>query len=533
MRFRGEVFVSRALRNPVIRGCPHCLRAQANGQPHPLRHVALPGDWLCRGVDICLQHCHPLAPLWTRSRPIERDDTGARLAEILSDLSAGSYDTEHVAPSDYDLWIDRRLSQGADDTWLSSQPLFAAMTFCDLVGAALLRKRGEEADGRRAKAAGFAHASLGPDDIRNALDSLTRSADGGHMVTKGELGPLFEIPGHSYRDDVAFGGLRDILRSHLLDVWPLSPGEDLLGETVTERRLRSLLSASRETGIGTAVLNDFLTEAGALSPDDRRADARKTFQAPPCQALLDEIPTLVGPIAMRRAIGATLAELKALEADGILVPKTRVATIKSPWRIADGLSLVEELEACAVLLDGDAPGWETIQLAHKRLGIPVGRIMAAVRAGALRLGKRADVFGYHGFVVDIAEMAALKEPKLPRGEPPPVVDGVSATAFARSVGIRGKGNFLALVEGGYTPAVEVLHPTTKRPQWRMDRDDIAAFHARFATPTVLVAETGAHRNTILAALNALGIEAFQPSGLNIGPIYLRSDLEPALRLLKA
>lgn len=29
MRFRQEVFVPRALRNPIIRGCPHCMREHA------------------------------------------------------------------------------------------------------------------------------------------------------------------------------------------------------------------------------------------------------------------------------------------------------------------------------------------------------------------------------------------------------------------------------------------------------------------------------------------------------------------------
>ncbi|WP_420798300.1 TniQ family protein [Meridianimarinicoccus roseus] len=69
VRVRKEVFVSRALRNPIIRGSPHCMREHAADQPHPLRHIALRGDWLCRGVDICQQHHHPLVPLWSSSRP--------------------------------------------------------------------------------------------------------------------------------------------------------------------------------------------------------------------------------------------------------------------------------------------------------------------------------------------------------------------------------------------------------------------------------------------------------------------------------
>lgn len=534
MRFRKEVFVSRALRNPIIRGCPHCIREHAADQPHPLRHIALRGDWLCRGVDICHQHQHPLVSLWSSPRPIERDDIGARLTEILPDLRAGSFDRMRIDPTDYDRWLDKRLSQGvaADGTWLASQPVFPAITLCEFIGAALLRKQGEAPDGRRAKARGFAFVSQGPDGIRMALEILLRSQDGGHIVTQGELGPLFTHLKGIYLDDDAFAGFRRILRDYFLEIWPLAPGDDLLGRAVTERRLHSLTSASKETGIGPAVLDDFLTEAGAFAPGDARADSRKTFDAKAWQHILDEIPTLVGPIALRRAIGATLAELKGLKAEGILVPRTNIATIKSPWRITDGQALLEELEAYAQPVALKEPGWETIQLVHKRLDFPIGGIIAAIRAGFLRLGKRSDVFGYHGFVVEVIEVSAFKSKIAPKSKPSSTPGEVTAAAFARSVGIRGKGKFRALIEGGYTPAMFVLHPTTKRRDWRMSHNDIAAFKASYTTPTILSAETGAHWRTIRAVLQNEGIQPFRPNGLDVGPVYLRNAIEPVVALLK-
>ncbi|MBL3597304.1 TniQ family protein [Rhodovulum sulfidophilum] len=65
MAFRGEAFVSRALRNPVMRGCPLCLQEDAQATPgHPERLMAMRGDWLLRSVNICCRHHHPLVPLW-------------------------------------------------------------------------------------------------------------------------------------------------------------------------------------------------------------------------------------------------------------------------------------------------------------------------------------------------------------------------------------------------------------------------------------------------------------------------------------
>jgi hypothetical protein len=45
MEFRGELYVSRALRNPVMRGCPVCLR----GTP-PGRRARRMGRWPCGGI---------------------------------------------------------------------------------------------------------------------------------------------------------------------------------------------------------------------------------------------------------------------------------------------------------------------------------------------------------------------------------------------------------------------------------------------------------------------------------------------------
>src|SRR5690606_7648588 len=127
--------------------------------------------------------------------------------------------------------------------------------------------------------------------IGGALHRLTLAGDGGHFVTKGALGALFEALDRLYRNDDSFDELRDIVRRHVLCIWPVAAGDEVLGQVVPERRLHSIVSASRETGIGKTVLDDFLTEAGAFAPDDPRADGRKTFDAEAYQSVLDEIPT--------------------------------------------------------------------------------------------------------------------------------------------------------------------------------------------------------------------------------------------------
>jgi len=49
MKFRGELYVSRALRNPIMRGCPVCLREDAAGATEQAyAAMSIRGDWQLR-----------------------------------------------------------------------------------------------------------------------------------------------------------------------------------------------------------------------------------------------------------------------------------------------------------------------------------------------------------------------------------------------------------------------------------------------------------------------------------------------------
>src|SRR5690606_12796247 len=146
----------------------------------------------------------------------------------------------------------------------------------------------------------------------------------------------------------------------ILDRWPVAAGEMLMGEVVTERRLHSVSSAAQEAGMGIDAVERFLIEAGAVPDQDDRPPSRRVFEARPYAELLAEIPTLVGPTAMRKAMGATKGGLAALEEEGLLIPRTRVAKVKNPWRISDGLAFVSDLAVEATPVAEDDREWESL-----------------------------------------------------------------------------------------------------------------------------------------------------------------------------
>ncbi|MCG6110727.1 MAG: TniQ family protein [Paracoccus sp.] len=100
MRFRGEIFVSRALRNPVVQGCPRCLRDDALSAPdEPLAAMAMRGHWQMREMVTCSTHGALLVPLWTAQHPTARNDLTARMTEILPTILSGSLDGPEVNPN--------------------------------------------------------------------------------------------------------------------------------------------------------------------------------------------------------------------------------------------------------------------------------------------------------------------------------------------------------------------------------------------------------------------------------------------------
>ncbi len=414
MVFRDEVFVSRSLRNPVIRGCPVCLRKDFEAAPdRPLTQMALRGDWQLKDVSLCIEHLHPLVRLWDVGRPVDRYDLTSRFTEIMEDIAESKLEQQRSKPSPYDSWLNTRLLNGTDDTWLKDHSLYASTTFCSLLGTELLRLQSSanaNAIPRRrlAQSLGFNVARSGDIAIREALDRLANLADGYNDEPLKAFGQLYSDLARAHLTKKDFALFRKILSDCIVETWPIAKGESVLGFIQPKRRLHSVNSAAQEANIGPAAMEKILIHVGAISAQDKRQNSRKTFNAAPYEDILAEIPKLVGPTEMRMAMGATRRQFSSLAEDGVLRPRFSIPTMKSPWRISDGLALVEELKRLAKPIDAPDDRWEQIQQAKKRSGINVGSILSAVRLGKLNLARRLDQEGYKSFLVLKLEIDTMR-----------------------------------------------------------------------------------------------------------------------------
>ncbi|MBP0483621.1 TniQ family protein [Sagittula salina] len=530
MKFRGDTFVSRALRSPTMRGCPACLAKDAEAPGEPLGNIVMRGDWLCRGVDVCVNHRLELVPLWTEANPTKRENLGARLSALLPRLSALRSTAKEVEVSGYDRWLDGRLAGHEDDSWLRDHSVFAAMTLCDALGEDLRRHQGLEPDKRAARAAGFEVASRGPESIRSALDALHREKDGGLVITKSRLKSIFDALDIKYGDDPEFDRLRAVVRTYLLEFWPTAANEIVLGSETGARLRHTIASAAEETGIWTEVLDDIFTAEGAFDSETEQQTHPKTIALERWGALLSELPQLVRTHDFRTALGATDTEFAILQEEGVIAPHIKATKVRRRWRLADALDLRDRL------LDGAAPqlgpleNWETPLAAKNLYGLSLRTLIDAISDGLLPRSLHPDRSGVHALLLHRADikafLASMPQEMQPR---PPQDETVSASVYGKEIGLRRPTFLVKLVEAGLTPGTEIVNSVTRRKQWCLKPEDITAFHERYTTPQLLGRDAGVHKRAVLSRLREAGVEPFAVKNLVFEDIYLRDDAENILK----
>jgi len=529
MRFRGEVYMSRALRNPTLRGCPVCLREDALAHSgDPAEAMAMRGDWQLREVTLCLKHRHILVPLWTADNRYARYDFAPRFKEIEADLLAGTMDRPVSDPTEYDLWLDRRLDTGEDPTWLANHGLYPATAFCRLFGMELLRLQAAPVQEeihrlRAAQQAGFAVARQGEAAISAAFMALVQAAGGKREEPKAVFGHLHAKLRTDYANDPAFDLFRHLLRECIVSVWPVAAGETVLGEVQSERRLHSLYSAARDFGVSEELLEPFLIEAGALTAGDPRYSNRRVFSAKDHAALLAEIPTLVSFHTLKSKIGISRTELARLVSEELLTPRVQNEAVHLRWSLPQAKDLLAGLMAKARQIAPSDLGWEPLLTASRRCRQPMSAMIDAVRNGKLAIG--AAGAGFSDLRLLSAEVDRLAHPE----EVPDAEALVTASVFGMSVGIKDKGRFRALIDAGHTPATKLRNPKTGMANIFVTAADIAAFHRRFVTMRTLSAETGRAIPGLRVQLKRAGVAVFSPDGQDFGHLYLREEVEAALR----
>lgn len=526
--FRGYVFHSKTLRNPVMRGCPTCLREDAEESNLPTAQtMALRGHWQLPHLFHCLKHQQRLVALYRDADVNKRYDNAGHIVAITTLFQNAQQDDTGEHHSKFEAWLEDRLLAGPSLDWLSGQPLHAASVFCRLLGIALLRLEGLKLDDISESyeyslyERGFKAAHSGELAIRHALVSLHKLVETPQDGPKKIYPALYERLSNDLIDNPDYAEFRRILYEHLRETWPLGPGDELLGATIRERRLHSVTTASRETGIDPRRLRNLLIAAELLPKECDLPDSWATFEANKAASILQELTTFIPATEFRKIIGATRSQFDLLVEDGVLVPALDTSKTKSVWDPRSGTAFIGQILRDSVQLNQIQNRWEHISKAAQRLKIRPGKIIRAIQNGQLlQVGKLGHRNGYAAIYVNFVEASQLFGSDTPPGH--------SIELFAKTVGASSPAGLRRFILDGHSPATRAINPRTRAEQFYITTADEDAFHKKYFTPRTMAKAYRRSWQSLRAELDRHDLAPIKVVDREYGRIFLRSRIEKHL-----
>lgn len=526
--FRNEIYVSRALRNPIFRGCPICIRHAARTAPggDPKRAVWFLGDWMFRGVSLCLKHRHPLVPLWNVIAQYWRYDVAEQLQEILPAIMAGKLDRPRREPSKYDLWLDRRLGGDLGDGWLSDKSTYAICTFSHLLGEDILKWRNDETTVEferqcKAQSIGFDAVASGEEGIRRALEMISRNAVG-HT---GCFSNLYSTLNENYATDPNFTPFTDLLHDFIVKNWAIDPSDSIMGRKIEARLLHSVSSAAKEYGLHPRRVDTLLTAAGVFEEGDHRPASRKLFDPNQYAHLMLSGEPLVSGKTIQSEFGFTREQFDSLVEAIILRPAIASQGGRKVWSRSATKAFMDQLSRVAPIVEHEDEEWLPIGLAAFRGGLKVSHIVRYALAGAIGITRVKDSAAFGDFRVALADVRRWADEATElRHKDRKDETLVSLTKAARSFGLPQSTELLKLVKDGLVPVSKrVDHPSGKTEAW-MSLKDRLEFKRKFVTVATAVDEFGLSRNQVIGALNGSGISPILVGPNNAGKIWVRGGV---------
>ena len=274
---RGERLALPVLRRTTLCFCTSCLRDDKERKPDMEDGAyRLRWSWLLRPVVTCPVHGERLTKLRVNN-PVRNFDLGRLLAANEVDLvNAGA---EPIPCGALQAYVLSRMSGNAGEgAWLENQGITSAIKVCEMLGALIEggpnARVGQytEQDWARVGDIGFDVCVLGVDAIMDVFAQLRISGGrrSGRAGAQAAYGFLFRWMKKTQRAE-EYAPLKHVLREAILENFAIEPGEDLMGEEVTQRRVHSVNSLADATGLQRWALTRMLRKVGLIPPTDEVA----------------------------------------------------------------------------------------------------------------------------------------------------------------------------------------------------------------------------------------------------------------------
>ncbi|OGA99495.1 MAG: hypothetical protein A2Z55_05335, partial [Burkholderiales bacterium RIFCSPHIGHO2_12_63_9] len=426
---RGEEFSVEFTKGRQTAFCPACLLEDEQGRKDPHAHRRGRLIWKFRAVRTCPEHGLPLIErcnmTWDdryHELPVHAPETGNALAALIDGM-------ERRDPTGLQAYVIDRLHGKPGPVWLDGQGIEQGARATEMVGALVLYgpKQSPRAlttdQWDRAAQEGWSFTSRGEDGICEAL----RIAHDSGRFKSGNAGPQLIFGSfykwlayHKNRKDL--GPIRDVFREYILNTIAIRPGEEVLGEVVSARRLHSVHSLAQEFKLHPSTLRTFLVARGVISDKDADiSDGLLTIDVEQAEELGRIMQSAIPLIKLPKIFNASGPQITALLNTGLLAaiggegPRLGVRCHSvAPQDIDRLLARIVEM---IPEQEGEKEGLLPLSRAANISRVGLETILPKLFDGTFkRAGRVAGVPGLGGIRVAMAELAPFA-PEPPSGFP--------------------------------------------------------------------------------------------------------------------
>jgi hypothetical protein len=528
--YRGQTFARSSLRRARAMACPRCLAEDLAGGVTPWQASGR-SDWLFQHYRVCLKHHVPLVELGNVSNDQATHDFARRIAPLVVDIPTLAQEAKPSDPTELEQYLEARLKGGSGPRWLDSLPFYVAWKTCEVIGAvdhngrdAPIRDLSEE-DWRHTGSRGYAIAAGGPAHIRAFLHDLwstSSCAKQGAAGPQAWFGQLFKWL-YSMKGDPNYGPLQAIVIDFVADTAPVSPDDRLFGrQIVQERRLHSVFTATRASGVHHKRLRRVLRASGVLPPDsDHLSDNVVTFPLSAGEPIIELLQNVITLKQAETYINAGRVHTKLLAEHGFIQPVEGHDRLELGDQRYDRRELdefIRRLFANTVRVEG--PEWPRIAIAAaaKRACCSAMEIVKLILDHQLEwVGQLTTKTGYQSILVDVVEIK-----RLTRGE-----HGDNLT-IRQAAGILGTTDRVlsSLVKHQLLASESLISPINRCPYIAVPRQSVEGFKAQYASLHEIARSRGKHMPILKQELATRGVEPALRSDQVGTSFYLRSTIPP-------
>lgn len=384
-----------------------------------------------------------------------------------------------------------------------------------------------EEDWRHAGSRGYDIAAGGPADVRAFLHDLWSTSSCARQGASGPqawFGQFFKWL-YAMKGDLNYDPVQAIVIDFVADVAPVSPDDRLFGkQIVQERRLHSVFTAARASGIHHKRLRRVLRASGVLPPDsDHLSDNLVTFRLSAGEPIIEMLQNVITLKQAETYINAGRVHTKLLADHGFIQPVEGHDRLELGDQRYDRRELdefIRRLSANAVWVKEPEGPQLTIAAAAKRACCSAMEIVKLILDHQLGwVGSWTATTGYHSILVDVSEIK-----RLTHGE-----YGDNLTMRQAADLLRSTDRVVSvLVERQLLATESRINPINRCPYIAVPRKSIEGFKAQYASLHELARSRGQHMPALKRELAMRGVEPAWPPNQVGASFYERAAIPPGI-----